>query len=35
VEYAEGYKSWYYHGEKIKCFSQKKFERLIKLKYLW
>jgi|SRR5579859_1015305 len=31
----DGYKEWYYYGEHIKCFSQKEFKRLIKLKALW
>jgi len=35
VEYANGFKYWYYHGKCIDCSSQEEFERLIKLKALW
>jgi len=35
IEHANGYKLWFYHGQYISCSSQKRFERLIKLKALW
>jgi len=35
VEWIDGYKVWYYHGQLVNCSSQKEFERLIKLKALW
>jgi len=35
IEYANGEKSWWYYGEWIECSSQKEFEKLLKLKFLW
>jgi len=35
LKYADGKKYWYYYGEEIECRSQKKFEKLIKLKVFW
>ena len=35
VEYPNGIKFWYYHGKCIDCSSQRKFKRLLKLKFLW
>jgi hypothetical protein len=35
VEYNDGTKFWYYHGQYIECSSQKEFERFLKLKAFW
>lgn len=35
IEWNNGEKQWYYHGELIHCSSQEEFERLIKLKGFW
>jgi len=35
IECSDGEEFWYYHGKYIDCYSQKEFERLIKLKVLW
>jgi len=35
IEYNNGEKRWLYHGKLIDCDSQEKFERLIKLKFLF
>jgi len=35
IEYVNGPKYWWYHGERILCSSQEEFERLLKLKALW
>jgi len=35
IEYINGNKRWFYHGEEINCSSQEEFKRLLKLKVLW
>jgi len=35
IEWDNIAKEWWYHGKWIKCDSQEKFERLLKLKLLW
>ena len=35
IKYYSGYKKWFYEGKRIKCNSQKEFERIIKLKSFW
>jgi hypothetical protein len=35
MEYLDGSKFWYYHGEFLNCSSQEEFERLLKVKAFW
>ena len=35
LEYADGSKSWYYHGEEIKVSSNEEFFRMLRLKAFW
>ena len=35
IEWTDGSKYWYYHGDKIDCSSQEEFERFLRLKAYW
>jgi len=35
IEYYDGDKRWWYQGKLINVYSQKEFEKLLKLKVLW
>ena len=35
IEYVNGSKSYYYHGEYIDCSTDKEFKQLIKMKVFW
>ena len=35
IEYVDGVKAYYYHGEHIKCSTNKEFKQSIKMKAFW
>jgi hypothetical protein len=35
IIFPNGLERWFYHGEHVDCYSQKEFERLLKLKVFW
>jgi hypothetical protein len=35
TEWVDGFKEWWYNGERIKCFTQEEFEKIIKLRIFW